>query len=186
MSCGLFSDSMAALFLFIVAITAAAFGSILYSYLYYRKKLRTGKGLAVHCNHKVVAVYVFIMLACVLFTVWTLYTGKIEICYGENEFTVQAEGWQDYTVKYDAIDRIACEENMFRDTNTIRTNGFGNLKYSMGHFRDEIHADYIRYTHNDCDTYVVMEVEGSTVILNGADDAQTWEIYNNIRERMEK
>ena len=92
MSCGLFSDSMAALFLFIVAIMAAAFGSILYSYLYYRKKLRTGKGLAVHCNHKVVAVYVFIMLACVLFTVWTLYTGKIEICYGENEFTVQAEG----------------------------------------------------------------------------------------------
>ena len=72
MICGLFSDSMAALFLFIVAITAAAFGSILYSYLYYRKKLRTGKGLAVHYNHKVVAVYVFIMLACVLFTVWTL------------------------------------------------------------------------------------------------------------------
>ena len=118
--------------------------------------------------------------------VWTLYTGKIEICYGENEFTVQAEGWQDYTVKYDAIESIAYEENMFRDTNTIRTNGFGNLKYSMGHFRDEIHADYIRYTHNDCDTYVVMEVEGSTVILNGADDAQTREIYNNIRERMEK
>ena len=186
MSCGLFSDSMAALFLFIVAIMAAAFGSILYSYLYYRKKLRTGKGLAVHCNHKVVAVYVFIMLACVLFTVWTLYTGKIEICYGENEFTVQAEGWQDYTVKYDAIESIAYEENMFRDTNTIRTNGFGNLKYSMGHFRDEIHGDYIRYTHNDCDIYVVMEVEGSTVILNGADDVQTWEIYNNIRERMEK
>ena len=40
--------------------------------------------------------------------------------------------------------------------------------------------------NNDCDTYVVMEVEGSTVILNGADDAQTREIYNNIRERMEK
>ena len=55
MICGLFSDSMAALFLFIVAIMAAAFGSILYSYLYYRKKLRTGKGLAVHYNHKMVA-----------------------------------------------------------------------------------------------------------------------------------
>ena len=186
MICGLFSDSMAALILFIVSIAAAAFGSIVYSYLYYKKKLRTGKGMEVHYNHKVVAVYVFIMLVCVLFTVWTLYTGKIEICYGENEFTVQAEGWQDYTVKYDAIDSIVCEENMFRDTNTIRTNGFGNLKYSMGHFRDDIHGDYIRYTHNDCDTYVVMEVNGSTVILNSADDAQTREIYNNIRERMEK
>lgn len=186
MICGLFSDSMATLFLFIVAITAAAFGSILYSYLYYRKKLRTGKGLEVRYNHKVVAVYVFIMLVCVLFTVWTLYTGKIEICYGENEFTVQAEGWRDYTVKYDAIDSIAYEENMFRDTNTIRTNGFGNLKYSMGHFRDDIHGDYIRYTYNDCDTYVVMTVEGSTVILNGADDTQTREIYNNIKDRMGK
>ena len=59
-------------------------------------------------------------------------------------------------MKYDAIESIAYEENMFRDTNTIRTNGFGNLKYSMGHFRDEIHGDYIRYTHNDCDIYVVM------------------------------
>lgn len=186
MICGLFSDSMAALILFIVSIAAAAFGSILYSYLYYKKKLRTGKGLEVHYNHKVVAAYVFIMLVCLLFTVWTLYTGKIEISYGENEFTVQAEGWKDYTVKYDAIDSIACEENMFRDTNTIRTNGFGNLKYSMGHFRDEIHGDYIRYTHNDCDTYVVMTVDGGSVIINGTDDAQTREIYNNIRERIDK
>ena len=34
-----------------------------------------------------------------------------------------------------------------------------SLKYSAWTFRDEIHADYIRYTHNDCDTYEVMEVE---------------------------
>lgn len=186
MICGLFSDSMAALILSIVSIAAAAFGSILYSYLYYKKKLRTGKGLEVQYNHKVVVVYVLIMLVCVLFTVWTLYTGNIEICYGENEFTVQAEGWKDYTVKYDAIDSIVCEENMFRNTNTIRTNGFGNLKYSMGHFRDDIHGDYIRYTHNDCDTYVSLTVDGDTVIINGMDDAQTREIFNNIRERIRK
>lgn len=186
MICGLFSDSMAALILFVVSIATAAFGSILYSYLYYKKKLRTGKGLEVHYNHKGVAVYVLIMLVCVLFTVWTLYMGNIEICYGENEFTVQAEGWQDYTVKYAAIDSIACEENMFRDANTIRTNGFGNLKYSMGYFRDDTHGDYIRYTHNDCNTYVSLTVDGGNVIINGTDDAQTREIYNNIRARMEK
>ena len=186
MICGLFSDSMTALILFVISIATAAFGSILYSYLYYKKKLRTGKGLEVHYNHKGVAVYVLIMLVCVLFTVWTLYMGNIEICYGENEFTVQAEGWQDYTVKYAAIDSIACEENMFRDANTIRTNGFGNLKYSMGYFRDDTHGDYIRYTHNDCNTYVSLTVDGGNIIINGTDDAQTREIYNNIRARMEK
>lgn len=186
MICGLFSDSMAALILFVASIASATFGSILYSYLYYKKKLRTGKGLEVHYNHKVVAVYVLIMLVCILFTVWTLYMGNIKICYEENEFTVQAEGWKNYTVKYTDIDNIAYEGDMFRDTNTIRTNGFGNLKYSMGHFRDDTHGDYIRYTHNDCDTYVSLTVDGSTVILNGADDTQTREIYNNIMERMEK
>ena len=186
MICGLFSDSMAAMILFIAAIAAAAFGSILYSYLYYKKKLRTGKGMEIHYNHKAVAAYVIIIPGCVLFTVWTLYTGNIEIRYGENAVTVVAEGWKDYTVKYADIDNITYEENMSRNANTIRTNGFGNLKYSMGHFRDDIHGDYIRYTHNDCDTYVVMEVDGSIVIINGTDDAQTREIYNNIRERIRK
>lgn len=186
MICGLFGDSMAALLLFIAAIAAAAFGSILYSYLYYKKKLRTGKGLEVHYNQKVVIVYVIIMLGCVLLTVWTLYTGNIEIRYGENAVTVEAEGWQDYTVKYADIDSITYEENMSRDADTIRTNGFGNLKYSMGHFRDAIHGDYICYTYNDCDTYVVMTVDGGFVIINGTDDAQTREIYDNIRERIGK
>lgn len=77
MICGLFSDSMAALFLFIVAITAAAFGSILYSYLYYRKKLRTGKGLAVHYNHKVVAgLCVYNARVCAIY--------GMDVIYGKN------------------------------------------------------------------------------------------------------
>ena len=77
---------------------------------------------------------------------------------------------------------LLSEENMFRGYEYNPTNGFGNLKILHGDIsRDEIHGDYIRYTHNDCDIYVVMGSGGSTVILNGADDAKTCEIYNNIR-----
>ena len=62
----------------------------------------------------------------------------------------------------------------------IRDSGKGTLEL----MEDEEHLekmlplipkDVYKRQHNDCDTYVVMEVEGSTVILNGADDAQTWE-----------
>ena len=52
MLCGLFEESMAALVLYIVSIMAAAIISILYSYLFYKKKLATGEGLKIQYNTK--------------------------------------------------------------------------------------------------------------------------------------
>ena len=47
MLCGLFGESMAALVVYIISIMAAAIISILYSYLFYKKKLATGEGLKI-------------------------------------------------------------------------------------------------------------------------------------------
>ena len=52
MLCGLFGESMAALVVYIVSIMAAAIISILYSYLFYKKKLATGEGLKIQYNTK--------------------------------------------------------------------------------------------------------------------------------------
>ena len=42
---------------------------------------------------------------------------------------------------------ISYEENVLQNDNDYRTNGFGNLKYAMGNFKNDIFGDYIRYTH---------------------------------------
>ncbi len=52
MLCGLFGESIAALVLYIVSIMAAAIISILYSYLFYKKKMATGEKLKIQYNKK--------------------------------------------------------------------------------------------------------------------------------------
>ena len=57
MLCGLFGESMAALVLYIISIMAAAIISILYSYLFYKKKIATGEKLKIQYNKKTIVIY---------------------------------------------------------------------------------------------------------------------------------
>ena len=129
MLCGLLGESIAALVLYIVSIMAAAFVSILYSYLFYKKKMAAGEKLKIQYNKKTI-VSVFV----VIFTIWTLFWGGIDISFHDNDFTVEAQGWSDYTVDYEQIDSISYEENSSQSWNDYRTNGLGNLKFAMGNF----------------------------------------------------
>lgn len=67
-----------------------------------------------------------------------------------------------------------------------RTNGFGNLKYAMGNFKNDIFGDYIRYTHASCHSYVVVNIDGKILVVNGENDAETKEIYQRISEKVSK
>ena len=62
-------------------------------------------------------------------------------------FTLKQKDGMDYTGEYSQIDSISYEENVLQNDNDYRTNGFGNLKYAMGNFKNDIFGDYIRYTH---------------------------------------
>ena len=86
MLCGLFGESIAALVLYIVSIMAAAIVSILYSYLFYKKKMAAGEKLKIQYNKKTI-VSVFV----VIFTIWTLFWGGIDISFHDNDFTVEAQ-----------------------------------------------------------------------------------------------
>lgn len=186
MLCGLFGESVAALILYIISIMAAAITSILYSYLFYKKKLTTGEGLKIQYSKKRSAIYLIIIIFVILVTIWILFWGSIHIRYNDRDFNIEAQGWSNYTVDYSQIDSIFYGENIFQDKNDYRTNGFGNLKYTMGNFRNDIFGDYIRYTHASCHSYVVVSISGKIVVVNGANDAETKEIYQRISEKVEK
>ena len=183
MLCGLFGESIAALVLYIVSIMAAAIVSILYSYLFYKKKMAAGEKLKIQYNKKTIVIYVIVSVFVVIFTIWTLFWGGIDISFHDNDFTVEAQGWSDYTVDYEQIDSISYKENLFQNGNDRRTNGMGNLKYGMGNFRNDIYGDYIRYTHASCHSYVVMDMGGKILVVNGADESETKKIYDTLREK---
>ena len=156
MLCGLFGESIAALVLYIVKI---------------------------QYNKKTIVIYVIVSVFVIIFTIWTLFWGSIDISFHDNDFTVEAQGWSDYTVDYEQIDSISYKENLFQNGNDRRTNGMGNLKYGMGNFRNDIYGDYIRYTHASCHSYVVMDIGGKILVVNGADDSETKRIYDTLIEK---
>ena len=186
MFCGLFGESMAALVVYIISIMAAAIISILYSYLFYKKKLATGEGLKIQYNTKKSVIYLIIAISTIVFTIWTLFCGSIQVRCNDRDFNIEAKGWNDYTGEYSQIDSISYEVNVLQNDNDYRTNGFGNLKYAMGNFKNDIFGDYIRYTHASCHSYVVMNIDGKILVVNGENDAETKEIYQRISEKVSK
>ena len=56
---------------------------------------------------------------------------------------------------------------VLQNDNDYRTNGFGNLKYAMENFKNDIFGDYIRYTHASCHSYVVVNIDGKILVVNG-------------------
>ena len=83
-----------------------------------------------------------------------------QIRCNDRDFYIEAKGWNDYTGEYSQIDSISYEVNVLQNDNDYRTNGFGNLKYDMGNFKNDIFGDYIRYTHASCHSYVVVNIDG--------------------------
>lgn len=56
----------------------------------------------------------------------------------------------------------------------------------MGNFKNDIFGDYIRYTHASCHSYVVVNIDGKILVVNGENDAETKEIYQRIIEKVSK
>ena len=78
---------------------------------------------------------------------------------------------------------VSHTKKFIQNGNDRRTNGMGNLKYGMGNFRNDIYGDYIRYTHASCHSYVVMDIGGKILVVNGADESETKKIYDTLREK---
>ena len=145
--------------------------------------MAAGEKLKIQYNKKTIVIYVIVSVFVIIFIIWTLSCGSIDISFHDNDFTVEAQGWSDYTVDYEQIDSISYKENLFQNENDRRTNGMGNLKYGMGNFRNDIYGDYIRYTHASCHSYVVMDIGGKILVVNGADESETKRIYDTLVEK---
>lgn len=125
-------------------------------------------------------IYLIIAISAIVFTIWTLFWGSIQIRCNDRDFNIEAKGWNDYTGSIRKLIAFLMKK-MY-----CRTNGFGNLKYAMGNFKNDIFGDYIRYTHASCHSYVVVNIDGKILVVNGENDAETKEIYQRISEKVSK
>ncbi len=96
MLCGLFGKSMAALVVYIISIMAVQSLAFSTPTFFIKKKLATGEGLKIQYNTKSV-IYLIIAISAIVFIIWTLFWGSIQIRCNDRDFNIEAKGWNDYT-----------------------------------------------------------------------------------------
>lgn len=162
---------------------------IVYSFLYYQKQVQRGEMPAKpasqllpwqkHVGRIGTAVGIAVLVGAILLCV----TGDVSVRFDESSFTVDATYWSELTVPYARIASAAYHEDCDAGS---RLSGFGTPRLSLGLFQNEAFGQYTRYTYTACSACVVLTGEsGQTLVINGADAAQTQALYQAFLTRIE-
>ncbi len=169
----------------VISMAVMAVIPTVYSYLYHRKQIKEGTAVITpmskgKSNKIIVKGSLVFMVIIFLFTGFLLFTGDMDVKYGDISFTIEASFWPDLTVEYDAIDSIEYRENDHAGT---RTNGLGSFRLSAGAFKNKEFGNYTRYSYVGCDACVVLSVKGKILVVNGIDEESTKNIYDELMAR---
>lgn len=185
MACALISGTAASVVIFAAAIAAAAAFPIGYSRAYYKKQLQAGKVEEIKNGKRAKIITLVITAGVVVFVIWVLFTGSMSIAWNSDSFTVKTPNWGDLTLKYQEIESVRLVPESL-NTKSVRTNGYGNLKMSIGSFSGDYYGNYTRYTYNSCDSYVELNADGRIIVLNGENESETEEIYRTLLEKIKQ
>lgn len=177
----MFLPNFIALWVMFVSIIVLVSIPVIYSYRYYRKQLKEGSiaNIPTSKSNKIIyIVSLFGVIATLIFVWIIMFTGDIEVKYGEESLTIEASYWSDLTIEYDAINNIEYRDN---DNKGLRTNGFGSARLLAGAFRNEEFGNYTRYSYTKCNACVVLNVEGKILVISDLDIERTKVIYENIK-----
>lgn len=169
---------------FVTATIALGVVPIVYAWLFYRKKKRSGAAMSstlppLKKGSKALAIGVLVfVLVLTAFIVSMLFLGDISVEYGQDSFTIVASFYDDLTVNYDSVETIE-----YRDGNLpgVRTWGYGSFRLLMGYFENDEFGGYTRYTYYDPESCVILTVDGKTLALSGENPEQTKTIYETLK-----
>lgn len=173
----------------VIAIIIANMGTILYSYLYYKKQVREGRATkgdytkTISPSNKIATVITLVIVSViVIFALIISFAGEIEVGFDESAFTVEATFYGDLTIKYDDIESVEYRDN---DDPGQRVAGFGSARLLMGHFKNEEFGNYTRYSYTGRDACIVLITDGRIVVISGESDADTKNIYEKLSTKLQ-
>lgn len=159
----------------------------IYSYVYYKKQFKYGsatpdeiKKLSPKYNKLAFVMTVVFVILTLAFCFFICFTGDIEYNYSDTSFTIEADYFDDATVNYADISSVEYRET---DSKGTRVYGFGSPKLLMGAFKNHEFGNYTRYSYTNCDSCVILTSNGRILVISGADDTETKDIYNTLIEK---
>ena len=158
-----------------------------YSYKLYKKHLRDGVATkeaykAPLTKGEKIALWILmpVVIAILIFSVVSCFTGDISVNLGEDSFTVEATYYSDLCLPYADIDSV---EYRAAGVPGERVNGFGTPRLLMGWFRNEEFGNYTRYSYTKTNACVVIESDGRILVIGLADEAETKALYDSLMEK---
>jgi len=171
----------------VALISVTVIVPVLYSWHYHKTHLESGAYISrsqpVKKPRKLVRVISLLALTVLLVFVGVImFTGDIEVVYGETSFTIEASYWDDLTVEYSAIHSVEYRENVHPG---VRTFGFGSARLSLGSFKNDEFGAYTRYAYTGSKACVVLYSGEKILAISGADEADTREIYDTLTTKIQ-
>ena len=166
------------------AILLLTLAPAVYSYLYYRKMCREGRGYSLKRSDKDKKI-TLISMVCVtlilIFAAYILFSGDIACSFDETSFTILTNHYDDLTVEYDAVDSIELRNEAIPGT---RTFGFGSAKLLLGVFENEEFGLYTRYTYTRCECAIIIRCEDKVLVVAAKTPEHTEALYNEFLSRI--
>ena len=181
MACALVPSALVMAVLWVLILGVLAGLPTWYSYRFYRAQLAAGEVEPSPVKPRNVALVCLLAVAFAAFLGWAMLVGDMEVAFGEDSFTVDAQGWGDLTLAYADVQSVAYwGQDPSEGVGGVRTNGLANGKVAFGRFRNGRFGDYTRYTFQSCGACVVLETTSGTVVLNGRDPEATQALYQAL------
>ena len=171
-----------------VLVAMGVIAPTVYSYKLYKKHLREGvatkeeyKAPLTKVEKTVLWILMPVVLALLVFSVVSCFTGDIAVQLGEDSFTIEASYYEDLHLSYADIDSV---EYRTADDPGERVSGFGTPRLLMGWFRNEEFGNYTRYSYTKTDACVVIRSDDKTLVIGLADAAETEALYESLMEKV--
>jgi uncharacterized membrane protein len=110
-----------------------------------------------------------------------MFTGNVEVTYGETAFQIVASYADDLTVSYEEVESIEYRESF--DVGA-REMGFGSARLSTGTFKNEEFGRYTIYAYTNGGGAVVLKKGDDVLVIVGKTAQQTREIYDTLAARI--
>ncbi len=110
-----------------------------------------------------------------------MFTGNVEVTYGETDFQIVASYADDLTVSYEEVDTVEYRESFdigFREI------GFGSPRLSTGTFKNEEFGRYTIYAYTRGEGAVVLKKGDDVLVIVGKTAEDTKAIYDTLAARI--
>ena len=172
-----------------VVLFLTVVSTILYSYLYYRKKIKDGslnkedieRSHSTGISKKGGVLSTVIIVVVVIFIAILMFTGDIQAECTDDALTLKATYYSKLEIDYDDITAVEYREDGIKSS---RISGFASSKLLLGLFTNSELGSHTRYTYATTNECIIIRTDSKTYVVGLNNNESTRTLYEDIMDKI--